>query len=236
MYTKTKLIVGLGNPGHHYANTHHNVGFMAVDYIASRYTDTVFKTAFGSLVSTVNINGINVLLVKPQTFMNLSGTSVVKILNYYKLSSQDMVVIHDDVYLPVGKVRLREEGTSGGHNGVQSIIESIGTDKFTRIKIGIGRNMSMELADWVLSEVSDSDKHIISDKLNEVTELVKNHFCKHFKCCNENLYKCEYVYNGVCDGTGNSGFKMCGCDACEYHRMIGDREECTADKETVTLT
>jgi peptidyl-tRNA hydrolase, PTH1 family len=134
-----KLIVGLGNPGVNYQDTRHNIGFMVVDKLARELgTDTVSWQNNSALRSEIAKIG-EVMLVKPQTFMNRSGDAVSAIVSYFKLKPEDVWVIHDDIDLPIGKIRIREQGASGGHNGIDSVISSLKTDKFVRFRLGIGR-------------------------------------------------------------------------------------------------
>ena len=134
-----QLIVGLGNPGTKYAGTRHNAGFMAVTAIAEKYGVTRWKEEHQAHTATINVDGEKVMLVMPQTFMNLSGDAVGPLMRYYKLSPADVIVIYDDMDLPVGQLRLRVKGSAGGHNGMKSVIAHLGTDQFPHVRIGIGR-------------------------------------------------------------------------------------------------
>lgn len=153
------VIVGLGNPGAEYTRTRHNAGFIAIDYICDRCGARVTKAAHKGLVGEAKIAGKRVLLVKPQTFMNLSGECVRAVLEYYKLGADKLIVIYDDISLPTGRLRVRRDGSAGGHNGIKSIIANIGTQTFARIKIGVGEkpHPDYDLASWVLSEFSSED-------------------------------------------------------------------------------
>lgn len=155
----SKIIVGLGNPGAQYLHTRHNAGFLAIDYICNKYGARVTKSAHKGLVGEATISGKRVLLVKPQTFMNLSGECVRAALDFYKLKADDLIVIYDDISLPVGRLRVRRDGSAGGHNGIKSIIEHTGTQVFPRIKVGVGQkpHPDYDLASWVLSEFSKED-------------------------------------------------------------------------------
>lgn len=166
------IVVGLGNPGAEYTRTRHNAGFTAIDYICGRYGARVTKSAHKGLVGEAVIAGKRVLLVKPQTFMNLSGECVRAVLDYYKLGADRLIVIYDDISLAPGRLRVRRDGSAGGHNGIKSIISSIGTQTFARIKIGVGEkpHPDYDLASWVLSEFSDSDYAAISASLPTVCE------------------------------------------------------------------
>lgn len=134
-----KMIIGLGNPGGEYARTRHNVGFMAVDELAKRYDGVHWQDKFDALHAPVLLGGEKTLLVKPQTYMNLSGAAAAALLRWYKMAPEDVIVIYDDMDLPVGGARIRVKGSSGGHRGMNSLLEYLGTPHFTRLRIGIGR-------------------------------------------------------------------------------------------------
>ena len=146
------IIVGLGNPGTKYENTRHNMGFMAIDTLAEKVGADIKKLRFKSLTAEATVGGKKVLLMKPTTFMNNSGEAVVEALNFYKLSTEKLLVLYDDISLDVGKMRIRTKGSAGGHNGIKSIIYLTGSDVFPRIKMGVGQkpNKDYDLADWVL--------------------------------------------------------------------------------------
>ena len=134
-----KMIAGLGNPGAEYAQTKHNVGFMLVDALADRLNAPAWKEDFFSAVTEVRIGGEKVFLVKPLTYMNDSGEAVGPMLSYYKMTADDLTVVHDDMDIPAGTVRIRKKGSSGGHNGIKSIIAHVGGENFARVRIGVGR-------------------------------------------------------------------------------------------------
>ena len=134
-----KLIAGLGNPGAEYANTKHNVGFMLIDALAEHLNASAWKEDFSSSVAEARIGGEKIFLVKPLTYMNNSGEALGPMLSYYKLDTEDLVVAHDDMDIPAGTVRIRKKGSSGGHNGIKSIIAHVGSENFARVRIGIGR-------------------------------------------------------------------------------------------------
>ena len=134
-----KLIAGLGNPGAEYANTKHNVGFMLIDALAEHLNASAWKEDFSSSVAEARIGGEKIFLVKPLTYMNNSGEGIGPMLSYYKLNSGDLIVVHDDMDIPVGTVRIRKQGSSGGHNGIKSILSHVGSEEFARVRIGIGR-------------------------------------------------------------------------------------------------
>ena len=147
------MIVGLGNPGSQYENTRHNAGFLAIDYIASSKGIRIDRAKFKALTAITEISGKGVLLVKPQTFMNLSGEAVGEAARFYKLPAENIIVISDDISLDVGRLRVRRKGSDGGHNGLKSINAHLGSDAYPRIKVGVGQkpHPDFELADWVLS-------------------------------------------------------------------------------------
>ena len=147
------IICGLGNPGVQYENTRHNTGFMAIDTIAKSLHADVKKLKFKSLTADVMFGGVRCLLMKPTTFMNKSGEAVIEALNFYKLSTDKLIVIYDDISMDVGRTRIRRKGSDGGHNGIKNIILETNSDAFPRIKIGVGAkpHPDYNLADWVLS-------------------------------------------------------------------------------------
>ncbi len=152
-----KLIAGLGNPGESYANTPHNVGFDVADVLARRFeAEWKRSSRFQSLVARATCYGQRLMLAKPQTFMNLSGTSVAPLLMYYGCEPGDLTVISDDVDLPLGSLRIRASGGSGGHRGLASVIESLGTDAFPRVRLGVGREDRRDLVDHVLGKFDDA--------------------------------------------------------------------------------
>ena len=134
-----KLVVGLGNPGAKYKGTRHNVGFMTMDEVAYQEKFDFDKALFDAVFAQVQIGGEKVIFMKPLTFMNLSGEAIRPLMNYFKIGIEDLLVVYDDMDLPVGKIRLRQKGSAGGHNGIKSIISCLGTSEFNRIKVGVGR-------------------------------------------------------------------------------------------------
>ena len=159
------MIVGLGNPGSKYRNTRHNIGFAAVDYIARKLGVNIDKAKFHALYAIAKTGDKKVLLLKPQTFMNLSGEAVSAASRFYKISPENILIIYDDVSLPVGKMRIRLKGSAGGHNGIKSIISHTG-ENFARIKLGVGEkpHPDYDLADWVLGKFSREDSKVLSEK------------------------------------------------------------------------
>jgi PTH1 family peptidyl-tRNA hydrolase len=161
------IIVGLGNPGKEYEGTRHNAGFMAASVVASKCGATVSKSKFKSLYLDTMLCGHHVLLLKPQTFMNISGEAVRDAKAFYKIPMERVIIIYDDISLPPGKIRVRGNGSAGGHNGIKSIISLTGTDVFPRVKIGVGAKPRPEydLADWVLSKPAPEDAKLIIESL-----------------------------------------------------------------------
>ena len=177
------IVVGLGNPGKKYENTRHNTGFIAVDKLSERYNCPIKKLKYNALVSDCVIGGKKVLLMKPQTFMNLSGEAVIQAMDFYKIPPENVILLFDDISLDVGKMRIRRKGSDGGQRGVRSIIGLSGSEQFPRIKIGIGEkpNPNWQLADWVLS-------HFTKDELSVLDTLTDN-------VCNA----VEYIISGNID-------------------------------------
>lgn len=158
------VIVGLGNPGSQYALTRHNMGFMAIDALTAGLNASMPKEKFDGVIFSVKRNGRNVLLVKPQTYMNDSGRCILQIMQFYKLKSENFVVIYDDIDLPEGKVRIRAKGGAGTHNGMRSIVPVL-SENFPRIRVGIGQppHKEMDLADYVLGKISN--QKVIEDAI-----------------------------------------------------------------------
>ena len=169
-----KLIVGLGNPGSKYENTRHNSGFLAVDDLANKLNVSVNRQAFNSLIGKLDHNGEKVILMKPQTYMNNSGLAVGKAVRYYHLDPQkDLIVVYDDLDLPVGKLRLREKGSAGGHNGIKSIISHLGTSEFNRIRIGIGSDKRGDTIDYVLGTFAPEEKKLWLETIATAGDALK---------------------------------------------------------------
>lgn len=168
------LIVGLGNPGKNYEFTRHNAGFLTLDHIASELDTEINNLKNNALVADVVIKNHRCLLVKPQTFMNNSGTAVRDIAKFYKIPPEKIIVIFDDISLPCGKLRIRRKGTDGGHNGIKSIIYHLNSDQFPRIKIGVGAkpNPEYDLADWVLSKFGKDDTEQLKAAITKATEVL----------------------------------------------------------------
>jgi PTH1 family peptidyl-tRNA hydrolase len=164
---EVKLIVGLGNPGSRYELTRHNIGFIIVDQLVDKYVPAGLRKKGKVLLAEAAIGGEKVLLAKPQTFMNLSGQGVIPLAQFYKIVPADILVIYDDLDLEVGKIRMRPEGGSGGHNGIKSIIQLLGTEEFPRLKIGIGRPPAdWDAADYVLSRFTSEEWSVITKAID----------------------------------------------------------------------
>lgn len=159
-----KIIIGLGNPTQEYAGTRHNVGFSVIYNISDYYDIKVDTKKHKALIGKGMIEGEKVILAMPQTYMNLSGQSVRELVDYYKCTNEDIIVIYDDISLDVGKLRIRTKGSAGGHNGIKNIIAQLGTDVFTRIKVGVGEKPArMDLADYVLGRFSKDEQPVIRE-------------------------------------------------------------------------
>lgn len=164
------IIVGLGNPGKKYENTRHNMGFLTVDLLAEKYDIKVNKIKFKALVGEGQLAGQKVLLVKPQTYMNLSGESVRQVMDFYKLDSQNLIVIYDDLDIPTGSIRIRKKGSAGTHNGMRNILYQIQTEDFPRIRVGIGSGKKENLISYVTGGVSKSEKELVEEALTKAAE------------------------------------------------------------------
>jgi PTH1 family peptidyl-tRNA hydrolase len=170
-----KLIVGLGNPGRDYVNNRHNVGFKCVDLFAREHGISLTQRGARSKLGTGEVADTRIVLAKPQTFMNLSGEAVSALMRRYRLSSQDTLVIYDDLDLPLGKIRIREKGSSGGHNGLKSIISHLGTQDFPRIRVGIAPSEGSDIA--AAPEV-DAVEHVLSDFTDEEKTVMREVYLK----------------------------------------------------------
>lgn len=176
------LIVGLGNPGKKYEHTRHNVGFDIVEALAKRQGIRIDKEKEGALVGECFIGGKRVMIAEPQTFMNLSGTAVAGLMNYFKIPAENLLICYDDTDLPQGNIRIRKNGSAGTHNGMRSIVEWLGYDNFPRLRVGIGqRREGYDLANWVLGHyITDEEKKTAEDAFNLAAEAIE-----------------EYISNGV---------------------------------------
>lgn len=168
------IIVGLGNPGRQYEGTRHNAGFISLNYLADQLNVKVNRIKFKSTVGEATVAGHRCLLMKPSTFMNLSGQAVTEAMRFYKIPPERVVILCDDINLDVGKIRIRRKGSDGGQNGVKNIIYLSGSDEFPRIKVGIGKkpHPDYDLKDWVLSRFSDKDKQLLKETLPKIADAV----------------------------------------------------------------
>ena len=169
------IIVGLGNPGREYERTRHNVGFISVDYIAERLGVKIDRAKFHALVAEATVGEKRVLLMKPTTYMNNSGVAVAEAASFYKIPSESVVVLHDEISFEPGKLRLRRKGSAGGHNGLKSIIAHIGSENFPRVKIGVGQKPSpdYDLANWVLGKMPEADMESFSSRLSDIDDAAR---------------------------------------------------------------
>lgn len=174
------LVVFLGNPGTKYEMTRHNAGFMAGDAMAKAQGAAINRSRFKALTGTCDIGGETVMLMKPQTFMNLSGEAVAQAVSFYKLTPDHVIVVSDEVALPIGKLRIRTKGSAGGHNGLKNIIALLGTDQFPRIRIGVGAapHPDYDMADWVLSSFKGKDAEDILAAAARAAEAVECYITK----------------------------------------------------------
>lgn len=162
-----KLIVGLGNPGKEYENTRHNIGFMILDKYAKKFNININKEKFNGLYEIVIVNGEKTILLKPQSFINLSGEVIRKYMDFYKINIEDILVIHDDLDLDVGTYKIKQHGSSGGHNGLKNIELHLGTQEYKRIKIGISNNKTIDTKDYVLGKIS-KDEQVEFEKTSDI--------------------------------------------------------------------
>ena len=174
------LVVFLGNPGLKYENTRHNAGFMTADAIAKDKSLSITRSRFKALTAECVMGEEKVLLMKPQTFMNLSGEAVAEAAKFYKIAPEHVLVVSDDVTLPIGKLRIRQKGSAGGHNGLKSIIGLLGTDAFPRIKVGVGAppHPDYDMADWVLSVFKNQDAVDMDASVKRAAQAVESYITK----------------------------------------------------------
>lgn len=164
------IIAGLGNPGAKYEGTRHNAGFIAIDYIASACGVRIDRAKFHALTAECELGGVRTLLMKPETFMNLSGTSIAEAARFYKIPPERVLVLHDEISFEPGFIRIRRRGSAGGHNGLKSIIECLGSEEFPRIKIGVGKkpHPDYDLVDWVLGRLCEDGMRALCDRLPDI--------------------------------------------------------------------
>ena len=168
------LVVGLGNPGEKYEKTRHNLGFRVIDELALRHQIKKFKSKCQSNIADIKVADHKVILAQPQTFMNNSGLAVRGLIDWFKVDINNLILIYDDVDLEVGQLRLREKGNAGGHNGVQSVIDSLGTNQFSRVRIGIGREeLGVDVSDYVLKKIPSSERDSLDEAIIDAAEAVE---------------------------------------------------------------
>jgi peptidyl-tRNA hydrolase, PTH1 family len=176
-----KLIIGLGNPGKQYENTRHNVGFMVIDKLSKELSIPLDRQKFNGIYGIGHISGEKVILLKPLTYMNLSGECIRPLMDYYEINDDEMVVIYDDLDLPVGKIRLRTKGSAGGHNGIKSMIHHLATQEFNRIRVGIDRpNNGMKISDYVLGQFTKEEEPGISEAIDRSANACEKWFSTSF--------------------------------------------------------
>ena len=176
-----KLIVGLGNPGSKYAGTRHNIGFDILDYTAKELDIELNQSKFKGVFGTYLHKGEKIIFLKPLTYMNLSGESVAPLLNYYNIPLENLLVVYDDLDLPAGKIRLRQKGSAGGHNGIKSLISHLGTNEFNRIRVGIDRPApGHQIIDYVLGGYRPEEKQDIQDSIEQSSKAIEAWFDKPF--------------------------------------------------------
>ncbi|WP_290033517.1 aminoacyl-tRNA hydrolase [Ligilactobacillus cholophilus] len=168
-----KMIVGLGNIGARYDKTRHNTGFMIVDELAERNHIDFDKEKCNAMIGLGMIENEKVILVKPKTFMNESGRAVKPLMDYYKIDKDDILIIQDDLDMEVGRIRLRQKGSAGGHNGIKSIIQHVGTQEFKRLKVGIGRPKIMTVVDWVLGKFKPSEQLQFNNAKDQAVDAIE---------------------------------------------------------------
>lgn len=172
-------MAGLGNPGKKYADTRHNVGFMVVDELARSYNLSFQSSRFDAEIAKGDIEGRKVIIAKPLSFMNLSGHPIHGIADYFRITSEDMLIVYDDIDLAFGRIQLRQKGGHGGHKGVKSIMETFGGDSFIRLRVGVGRpKISQTAADYVLGEFSKEEKSVLHQIIDRAKDAVVTVLCK----------------------------------------------------------
>ena len=176
---RVRLVVGLGNPGNTYKRTRHNVGFMVLDQIAEDFSIALVKHKFDTVFGRGSIDGVEVVLAKPMAFMNRSGPQVQQIAGYYRILSEDMLVVHDDIDLAFGRIKIKEKGGDGGHKGVRSIIDAFGGGNFVRLRIGVGRpEAGISAADHVLGRFKSDENKVLDQIITAARDAVVTILCK----------------------------------------------------------
>ena len=182
------LVVGLGNPGEKYAKTRHNMGFLTLDLLAEQEKVRIDRLKFKAVTAQVTFGGARCLLMKPQTFLNLSGEAVREAAQFYKIPPEKVLVIYDDVSIPVGKIRVRPSGSAGGHNGIKNIIAHLGTDKFPRVKVGVGApGQEGDMIDWVIGNPSQAERKVLQDSFQRAVSAAE--------CIIQNDGECQKAMN-----------------------------------------
>lgn len=171
-----KLIVGLGNPGREYEVTRHNIGFQIIDQYANKLGISITKSKFNGLYTETVINSEKVILLKPQSYINLSGEVIRKFVDFYKIPIDDILIIHDDLDLPVGTFKIKQKGSSGGHNGLKNIELHLGTQEYKRIKIGISNNKNMDTKDYVLGKMSSEERLLLKEAESQILIVLDDYF------------------------------------------------------------
>ena len=166
------IVAGLGNPEAEYSRNLHNLGFMTIDKLAEKYGVKFEKSGFSAKYSIINVNGVKVMFIKPQTFMNLSGVALKAAASYYKVPTGNIIVAYDDVDIPIGSVRIRQSGSAGTHNGMRSIVNELGSTEFPRVRIGIKPDRPFSLIDYVLSNVRAEDVSSFDSAINVATDAI----------------------------------------------------------------
>jgi peptidyl-tRNA hydrolase, PTH1 family len=176
-----KLIIGLGNPGKPYEHTRHNIGFDVIDELANKWNAPLNQSKFNGMYASIHRPEGKVILLKPLTYMNLSGECVRPLMDYFNIDVEDIIVIYDDLDLDTGKLRLRGKGSAGGHNGIKSLIQHLGTQEFNRIRVGVSRPPAgIKVADYVLSKFSKEDQPIVKDSIDKSCDAVELALTKPF--------------------------------------------------------
>ena len=176
-----KLIVGLGNPGKEYDNTRHNAGFMVVDKIATKLNVELDKSKCKAIYGVCKYKDEKIIIAKPQTYMNLSGESVVSLMKFYDVDVKDLIVVHDDLDLPLGKIRIRYQGSCGGQNGMRNIIDLLGTSQINRIRLGVSNDKTIDTKDYVLSKFSKADFEVFKKTIDKASDAIIYSFDHNFE-------------------------------------------------------